>query len=257
MLRWPTHQGYPGPRVFSGHRIASWKPEKVLKVWENWSTQGEATQQWKEVGCSLETWNNSWKETLHLNNATNHLNQAHSGAAAVTESGSWDTRVAWEQGAIIDEILHDTLRQKLFCPLEASWVCSCSPGRGPQCLSQGRGRCWETTTPRAACVSTTTTQYTYCPGEPPSSLYGLTHHWWDTRYRSLDVLHSFIQQTYLMHPLCAGHLRKALRIQLAFTSSDRNGDEMTHTVVQYWIITLVCARHEEGPTESDQDRCLI
>ena len=64
------------------------------------------------------------------------------------------------------------------------------PWQGPQCLSRVRGWCWETTTPRAACVSPTTTQNTYCPKEPPSSLYGPTHHWRDTRYRSLDVLHS-------------------------------------------------------------------
>ena len=69
------------------------------------------------------------------------------------------------------------------------------PWQGPQGLSQVRGQCWETNSPKAACVSPTTA-------------------------------HSFIQQSYIVHRLCAGHL-EALRIQLALTSSEVDIRETT------------------------------
>ena len=62
----------------------------------------------------------------------------------------------------------------------------------------------------------------------------LSHCWWDIRYTSLDglhyfhSLHSLIQQTSILHPLCAKQFREAMRIKLTLTSKKVNV-QMTHT----------------------------
>lgn len=58
-----------------------------------------------------------------------------------------------------------------------------------------------------------------CPGEAPSCVAFTTGQTPDTCVqltRIHSLVDSFIQQTCVEYPLCAGHLRAALRIQLVF-----------------------------------------
>ena len=43
------------------------------------------------------------------------------------------------------------------------------------------------------------------------------------------LVHSFIQQTHVEHLLCAGHLREALRREMALTSNRADVHETSHT----------------------------
>ena len=131
------------------------------------------------------------------------------------------------------------------------------PGWGPQCLSQMNGRCRKTTFPRAAWVSLPLTLWAPVAS---GNLHIHSYYWSDTRYRYLDVPHSFFHgfihsfTSIHLHPLCAGHLGEAPRTQLALTSSEADAPKMTHT---QWITTSAPAKLGEESTETEQDRSLI
>ena len=51
-------------------------------------------------------------------------------------------------------------------------------------------------------------------------------------------LHSLIQHTSIVHPLCARHFREAMRIKLTLTSKKADVQEMTHTdsELSFWYM---------------------
>ena len=112
--------------------------------------------------------------------------------------------MSWEQGAIIDGILCNTLRKKVALSFGGSMGYSGIAWPRPQCLSWVSEQCWETPSPRAAGLLHP--MRICCCREPPSSLciwpIFVRHQiqfWWSSFIIFTVFIHSFNRQALCIH----------------------------------------------------------